>query len=350
MSEILKINSLHKHYGDQHVVKGISLTLNKGDIGCLLGPSGCGKTTLLRSIAGFETLTSGSIVIDGQEVSGRNFVAPEKRQVGMVFQDNALFPHMTVKDNVAFGLENHDASEKFNIVKNLLTTIGLKEYGQKYPHELSGGEQQRVALARALAPEPSLILLDEPFSQLDVELRESLSAEIRSILKQFSITALMVTHNQNEAFSMADFIGAMSNGIMEQWDTPHGLYHHPSTANVARFVGEGAFIPGIILENGQVECALGKLKAKASFSVGEKVKVMVRPEDIVIDNNGPFKAVVNGKQFQGSNILFTLQLENGEKVLTLMSSHVTHSPGEKICFRLEMKDVVMFHDSDHYAR
>lgn len=345
MAEILKIDSLHKHYGDQHVVKGISLTLEKGDIGCLLGPSGCGKTTLLRSIAGFELISSGNIFINGQEVSGANFLPPEKRRIGMVFQDNALFSHLTVADNVAFGLDGQTTSEKKNIVKNLLTITGLKEYGSKYPHELSGGEQQRVALARALAPEPSLILLDEPFSQLDVELRESLSAEIRSILKRFSITALMVTHNQIEAFAMADWVGVMSNGIMEQWGTPYAIYHQPATTAVARFVGEGVLIQGIATGNDKVICALGKLKTKSTLS-GDELKILVRPEDIVLDTAGPLQAVIIGKKFRGPNILFTLQLDSGENILALAPSHVTHPLGEKIQFRLEMQDVVLFCDGE----
>ncbi|GJL79462.1 MAG: ABC transporter ATP-binding protein [Nitrospinaceae bacterium] len=348
MAEILRVNTLHKHYGDHHVVKGISFVLEKGDIGCLLGPSGCGKTTLLRCIAGFEPLTSGSISVDGREVSGRNYVAPERRRMGMVFQDNALFPHLTVAGNVAFGLKHRTRADKRNIVRNLLNTVGLAEKEGKYPHELSGGQQQRVALARALAPEPQLILLDEPFSNLDVELRESLSVEIRTILKRFSITALLVTHNQTEAFAMADRVGVISDGVMEQWDTPYGIYHRPATAAVAKFVGEGVLIHGTPSGNGTVSCALGKLKVDSGLPKEKQLKVLVRPEDIMIDEAGALQAVIADKQFRGPNILYTLKLASGEKLLVLVQSHETHALGEKIRFRLEMDDVVLFPDPDDF--
>ena len=342
MSDILKINQLNKYFGDQHVVKGISFSLNKGAIGCLLGPSGCGKTTLLRCIAGLELLSSGSIFIDGLEVSGKSYVAPENRRIGMMFQDHALFPHLTVEENIKFGLGHRNHVDKKTIVKSLLQTVGLTEDEGKYPHELSGGQQQRVALARALAPEPNLLLLDEPFSNLDVDLRESLSAEVRSILKQISITALMVTHNQIEAFAMADRVGVISDGIMEQWDSAYGVYHRPATLAVAKFIGEGVLIQGKSSNNGTISCALGTLKPSAEVPKESHLNILVRPEDIAIDKSGPLKAVVAEQQFRGANILYTLRLDNGEKILALVESHLIHSSGENIAFRLVMDHVVFF--------
>lgn len=342
MAEILKVNQLHKYFDEQHVVRGISFSLNKGEIGCLLGPSGCGKTTLLRCIAGLELLSSGSISINGLEVNRHSYVAPEKRRIGMVFQDNALFPHLTVEGNIKFGLEHQSYENKKNIVKNLLKTVGLTENAGKYPHELSGGQQQRVALARALAPEPRLLLLDEPFSNLDVDLRESLSTEVRSILKRFSITALMVTHNQIEAFAMADQVGIISNGQMEQWDSSYEVYHRPATAAVAKFVGEGVLIQGKASSNGRIDCALGSLKPSTEVPPDSYQNILVRPEDIAIEESGPLKAMVAERHFRGANILYTLSLDSGEKILALAESHKAHTLGEKIAFRLVMNHVVLF--------
>src|SRR3954466_12856673 len=217
---LLEVANLRHAYDDQPVVQGLSFALQRGAIGCLLGPSGCGKTTVLRCIAGFEAAQEGVIRINGSEVSGpHKMLPPEKRRIGMVFQDYALFPHLTVSGNIAFGLRG--APQSAARVAELATLVGFSSSLDKYPHEISGGQQQRVALARALAPRPDLLLLDEPFSNLDVELRERLSVEVREILKQQRTTAMLVTHDQNEAFNIADEIGLMSNGRIEQWDTPY---------------------------------------------------------------------------------------------------------------------------------
>jgi iron(III) transport system ATP-binding protein len=234
--------------------------LARGDIGCLLGPSGCGKTTALRCIAGFEPVQSGEIRIAGDVVSRPGtLLAAEKRRIGMVFQDYALFAHLTVAGNVGFGLtDRHQPAGKAR-VDELLALVGLAAHAQKYPHQLSGGQQQRVALARALAPRPRLILMDEPFSNLDVELRERLSIEVRDILKREATTALIVTHDQNEAFSLADWVGVMHQGCIQQWDTPYNLYHQPANRFVADFVGQGAMLTGDVLSSQQVRTELGVL-------------------------------------------------------------------------------------------
>lgn len=219
------------------VAQDVSFELRQGEIGCLLGESGCGKTTILRSIAGFEPLEAGHISLDGQIISTTTQVLPpEQRQVGMMFQDYALFPHLTVGENIAFGLRKRPRPQRQKRVDEMLKLVGLKAYEDRYPHELSGGQQQRVALARALAPEPQLLLLDEPFSNLDVDTREKLAFELRDILKQTGHTALLVTHNHDEAFALADQIGIMAHGKLQQWATPAQVYEHPANEYVSRML------------------------------------------------------------------------------------------------------------------
>ena len=234
----LQLDQIAVAYGHRSVVQDFSLTLPRGTVGCLLGPSGCGKTTVLRAIAGFEPLAAGEIRLDGTLVASRQQqLPPEQRRIGMVFQDHALFPHLTVGDNVGFGLHGQpDAAQR---VAQMLDTVGLGGSAARYPHELSGGQQQRVALARALAPSPRLLLLDEPFSNLDIELRERLGGELRALLKAAGTTALLVTHDQHEAFAIADEIGIMCDGHIQQWASAYTLYHQPANRFVADFVGQG---------------------------------------------------------------------------------------------------------------
>jgi iron(III) transport system ATP-binding protein len=247
MSELLKLNHVSLAYdtpdGAIAVVKDLSLSLEKGHIGCLLGASGCGKTTVLRAIAGFEPLRAGSISLGDTALSTVDKqIEPEHRHVGMMFQDYALFPHLNVERNISFGLRRWTKPQRKLRVHELLTLVGLEESGAKYPHELSGGQQQRVALARALAPEPELLLLDEPFSNLDVDTRERLAFEVRDILKKTGHTAILVTHNQAEAFAIADRIGVMQGGVIAQWDTPYGLHNNPASAFVADFIKREALM------------------------------------------------------------------------------------------------------------
>src|SRR5688572_8452812 len=230
MAALLEVRYVSHGYDGRPVLDGLTFRLAPGAIGCLLGPSGCGKTTVLRCIAGFEPVRRGEIVLHGETMSRPGRTVPaERRRIGMVFQDYALFPHLTAERNIAFGLRNADAAERRARVAELLDIVGLHGVATRYPHELSGGQQQRVALARALAPRPELMLLDEPFSNLDVEMRERLAIEVRDILKQQKTTAILVTHDQHEAFNIADEIGLMAHGRIEQWDTPYRLYHEPAT-------------------------------------------------------------------------------------------------------------------------
>ena len=245
--DLLKLDDVSLAYdtpeGLLPVVNHLSLGLQKGHIGCLLGASGCGKTTVLRAIAGFEPLRSGTIYLGNTLLSARGFqVEPQDRNVGMMFQDYALFPHLTIEKNVGFGLRQWDKEKRIARVRDMLELVSLADVAKRYPHELSGGQQQRVALARALAPEPELLLLDEPFSNLDVDTRERLAFEVRDILKDTGHTALLVTHNQAEAFAIADRIGVMEKGVIVQWDTPYGLHHQPASAFVADFVRREALM------------------------------------------------------------------------------------------------------------
>ena len=334
---LLQLNTIQQSYGDHRVLNDLSLTLHQGEIGCLLGPSGCGKTTALRCIAGFESISGGEIQVNGQCISNaQSAVPPEKRQIGMVFQDYALFPHLDVATNIGFGLHRLSRGERKQRVEQWLDIVQLENAAKKYPHELSGGQQQRVALARALAPHPALLLLDEPFSNLDVSLREHLSLEVREILKVQNITAILVTHDQSEAFAIADKIGVMFNGDIEQWDTAYNLYHCPTTRSVADFIGQGVFLPGTVTGANRIEIELGILNSSTppDCAAGSIVDVLIRPDDIVHDEASPQQATILNKAFKGAEILYTLQLASNHTVLSLVPSHYNHEIGEKIGIKL----------------
>ena len=338
---LLEVENLRHAYGNHEVVAGLSFSLARGAIGCLLGPSGCGKTTVLRCIAGFEAIREGEIRLAGRTVSAAGvMVPPEQRRIGMVFQDYALFPHLAVADNIAFGLHDTRREERAARVRELAELVGLSAALDKYPHEISGGQQQRVALARALAPRPELLLLDEPFSNLDIDLRERLSLEVREIIKASGATAVLVTHDQQEAFAMADEIGVLHRGRIQQWDSAYNLYHRPANRFVADFVGQGVFLPATPRSAGRLEIELGVLQGDAD-GTGE-LEVLLRPDDVVHDDDAPTRAEVLHKAFRGAEILYTLRLASGRKVLALVPSHHNHALGEKIGIRLDVDHVVAF--------
>ena len=349
----LNVSHLSVSYpGQAHAaVDGVSLGLHAGDIGVLIGPSGCGKTTLLRAVAGLERASGGNIVLEGETVSSEQFHMPaEQRRIGMVFQDYALFPHLDVGRNVAFGIARLPRAEREQRVTEVLRLVGLDGLQARYPHELSGGQQQRVALARALAPSPRLLLLDEPFSNLDVDLRERLAHEVRGILKAAGATALFVTHDQLEAFAIGDVIGVMHEGHLHQWDDAYALYHRPATRFVAEFIGHGVFAPAQIRLDGSevsVQTPLGALQDVAECPLpsayeGGLCDVLLRADDIVHDDHAPVKAQIVRKAFRGSEFLYTLRLASGETLMTHVPSHHNHAVGEWIGIRAEVDHVVTF--------
>lgn len=349
---VLEVRNLKQAFGRHEVVRGLSFSLQRGSIGCILGPSGCGKTTLLRCIAGFEEVSEGEIRLAGEIVSRPgDLVAPERRRIGMVFQDYALFPHLDVAGNIGFGLRLLAPNKRAERVDELARLVGLSGAQGKFPHELSGGQQQRVALARALAPRPDLLLMDEPFSNLDVDLRERLSLEVREIIKASGTTAVMVTHDQHEAFAMADEIGVMHEGRIEQWDSAYNLYHRPESRFVADFVGQGVFLPATVLNDHQVEIELGVLNGSIPHDCrmgcdvcgkGCNADVLLRPDDIIHDDAAGLRAEVVHKAFRGAEIMYTLRLDSGMKVLALVPSHHNHALGEQIGIRLDVDHVVAF--------
>ncbi|MES9972539.1 MAG: ABC transporter ATP-binding protein [Candidatus Thiodiazotropha sp.] len=343
MPNQLEVREASVKYGHQLVVDSVSFVLQPGVIGCLLGPSGCGKTSLLRAIAGFEPLVRGEILLHGRRVSlPGHTLAPEKRRVGMVFQDFALYPHLTVKDNVAFGLRGISGKSQRQRVLELLALVGLKGLEGKYPHQLSGGQQQRIALIRAMAPRPEILLLDEPFSGLDVELREQLAGEVREVLKREGVTAILVTHDQLEAFALADTIGVLGSGRLRQWDSGYNIYHKPADRFVAEFIGKGSMIPGRVLADGRIESVLGIMSAdlKQPRQAGDTVELLLRPDDIIHDDQSEFKLKIVDKVFQGAEYLYTLSLDDGTELLCLVQSHHDHGIGERLGVRLAVDHVV----------
>lgn len=312
--------NLSKTFTDLAVVRGVSFAVEPGQILALLGPSGCGKTTTLRLIAGFETLDNGTIEIDGQVVAaGKRSLPPEKRRVGIVFQDYAIFPHLSVAENVGFGLAKRSRKER---VPQMLDFVGLAGLGERMPHELSGGQQQRVALARALAPDPVVLLLDEPFSNLDAALREEMRQEVRRLLKASGTTAVFVTHDQQEALFMGDVVAVMNQGRIEQLGTPETIFHHPKTRFVADFLGNTDFVPGVVTPTG-IETPLGLLPQRVDLLPGTAVEIAARADDVVVSIAEAGNGRITSRQFIGIAFIYEITLADGTKVHS-WQSHLTH--------------------------
>ena len=303
--------------GERPTVDRLSLQLERGEIGCLLGASGCGKTTVLRAIAGFEPLRSGRITLDGRAIAGDGAsLPPEARRIGMMFQDYALFPHLDAAANVAFGLRALPRAARAARARDLLALVGLADRASAYPHELSGGQQQRVALARALAPEPLLVLLDEPFSNLDVEIRSRLAEDTRRLLKAAGATALLVVHDQAEAFAMADRIGVMAEARILQWDAPEALYARPRDRRVAGFVGQGDWL------------------RSETLGLGEGADLRVRPGQLVLDPAGPLSAQLVSARFIGPEHLGRVRFDSGETAGIALDAAAAARIGERLPLRV----------------
>jgi iron(III) transport system ATP-binding protein len=341
---LLRLDGLTRRYhpAEPPAVEGLTLAVEPGEVLALLGPSGCGKTTTLRLVAGFERPDSGTIEIRGRLVAGpRAALPPEARGVGIVFQDYALFPHLAVEDNVAFGLAGLDRRARAPRVREVLDLVGLTGLERRFPHELSGGQQQRVALARALAPAPALILLDEPFSNLDADLRALMREEIGKILRATGTTAVFVTHDQEEAFTLADRVGVLRAGRLEQLDVPYTIYHHPATRFVAEFVGSADFLRGFVNEEAIVT-ELGPVANPGSHPAGMPVDVMIRPDDIDFIPHPDGDVVVVGRQFRGSEHLYRLRLASGVRVHSAQPSTTIYPLGTRVRVVADLLHVVTF--------
>lgn len=341
---IIELRNITKSYGKTPAVTDLSFKIEEGEIFAILGPSGCGKTTTLRLIAGFERPDDGELILGERIVASRStFIPPEKRNVGMVFQDYALFPHITVKENISFGLKDLDEKEKETIVEDMLDFVGLTGLGDRYPHNLSGGQQQRVALARALAPCPIMILLDEPFSNLDADMRTQMREDMLKILRKARTTAILVTHDQEEAFAMADHVAVLNRGKIEQLGTPEDVYHNPATDFVADFVGKADFIEGIV-EDGGIRTGIGSFLNNTDLGNGEKVQLMIRPDDIEIKPDEKGCAVIRDHQFKGSEVLYTLVLPGDRCIHSTLPSARTLPAGTRVDVKAKLLHVVAFKD------
>ena len=341
----LEVKQLDFAYGRNQILFEFDFSLEESQIGCLLGPSGCGKTTVLRAIAGFENPTKGEIVLNGRNLNGSNiFVEPEKRQIGMVFQDIALFPHLSVEDNIQFGIRSLPQTQRDKRSNELLDLVGMSQFKKTYPHELSGGQQQRIALARAMAPKPSLLLMDEPLSSLDEELREQLAREIRLILQQEKISAILVTHDQNEAFAVGDHICVMHQGRVQQNDSAYNLYHRPLNRFVAEFIGEGALLPGVVADEDTITTDLGEIKGNLPESCKhqDNVDVLIRPENVILGDDKENRAVITERYFRGSGYLYSLKTSGGVELLSLIPGSEALQIDQSISVRLQIERPVVF--------
>jgi iron(III) transport system ATP-binding protein len=336
---LVECSDVSKSFGAVRAVDGVSLTATRGEILALLGPSGCGKTTTLRLIAGFERPDAGTIRLDGHEVAGPDrFVPPERRTVGVVFQDYALFPHLTVADNIGYGVRSR--GRRRTRIGEMLDLVGLSDAAGRLPHELSGGQQQRVAIARALAPGPELVLLDEPFSNLDATLRVQVRAEVRAILAQAEATAVFVTHDQEEALSLADRVAVMRAGRLLQVDEPTALYARPNDRFVATFVGDADLLPGYGDGRREVATVIGTLRTGEDVPQGA-VQVALRPERVHLRLDGGGHGVVTAITYFGHDQLVDVELGDGARVRARMGPARSFEPGDRVSVAVS-GDVIAF--------
>tara|TARA_Y100001970_G_scaffold161795_1_gene197836 strand:- start:3084 stop:4121 length:1038 start_codon:yes stop_codon:yes gene_type:complete len=341
----LEVKHLSVAYDKKQIIFDLNFSLEESQIGCLLGPSGCGKTTALRAIAGFEKPTKGEIIVNGCKMNdSKTFVEPEKRKIGMIFQDIALFPHLSVLENIQFGIRSWANSEMQKRSYELLELVDMFQFKNSYPHQLSGGQQQRIALARAMAPKPSLLLMDEPFSSLDSELREQLAKEVRLILKQEKISAILVTHDQNEAFVMGDHICLINKGRVQQNDSAYNLYHTPLNRFVGEFIGEGSLLPGVIVASNKVKTDIGEITGSLPefCKLNDNVDVLIRPENIILLENNENQAMVKARYFRGSGFLYILKTNNGSELSCFLPGPASLKIDQSIGIQLQINQPIVF--------
>ncbi|MFC7155085.1 ABC transporter ATP-binding protein [Halomarina halobia] len=338
---VLELAGVSKRFGRETVIRDLSLSVREGEILTLLGPSGCGKTTTLRLIAGLERPDGGEIRLNGAIVSGAgSFVPPEDRGIGVVFQEFALFPHLTARENVAFGLKGWDRADRERRVDELLDLVNLQSQGDSYPSELSGGQQQRVALARSIAPEPEILLLDEPFSNLDVDLRVRMREEVRRIIKRAGVTAVSVTHDQEEAMSISDRVAVVNGGRIEQIGRPDRVFQHPESRFVAGFLGHASFLSGRVgaeaVETGIGPVARDRVHGLASEYEGSRIEILVRPDDVRADRTASnANGRVVSRRYLGPTVLYEVELDTGERVGCMHNHDERIDPDERVAVVLE---------------
>ncbi len=340
----LQIEKISLSINKNLILDKLDLNVYEHEIVSIIGPSASGKSSLLRIIAGFENINAGRVKLNGIIVDDRSkIVDPQKRKVGIIFQDLALFPHLNCKDNILFGVSKSSSIQKLERLSRLSDLLDISEILESFPHEISGGQQQRVAIARALAPKPEILLLDEPFSALDEELKGTLVSDVKKLLKEEQITTILITHNIKEAFELSDKIAFLDNKKIIQFDTPYNLYHKPKTKEIAHFCGIGSFINGFIVDKNHVSTNLGDLFGDtSSFSLGSKVTVMIRPDDIIHDDGSTQSAKVIEKSFHGSDFLYKLELNEGETIFCHTPSHHNHSINEVIGIKPKIDHLIIF--------
>ncbi|MBZ6494373.1 ABC transporter ATP-binding protein [Natrinema longum] len=351
---VLELDGIAKRFGSEDVIGNLSLSVRDGEILTLLGPSGCGKTTTLRLIAGLEKPNAGQVRLQNEPVAGDGrFVPPEERGVGVVFQDFALFPHLTARENVAFGLQDWADADRESRVDDLLELVGLADHGEDYPDELSGGQQQRIALARSLAPEPEMLLLDEPFSNLDVDLRVEMREEVRRIIKETGVTAVSVTHDQEEALSISDRVAVMNDGDIEQIDTPQQVFQQPESRFVAGFLGHASFLSGDV-HGDHVDTALGRVlrddvNGLAHHYDGTAVDLLVRPDDVTASpaEGSEADGRVVYRRYLGPTVLYRVELDGGQTIECMHNHSDRIDLDERVDVRVTADHELAWFPADH---
>ncbi|MEC8996728.1 MAG: ABC transporter ATP-binding protein [Pseudomonadota bacterium] len=341
----LQINGITLKLDNEEVIKNLSLSVSQNEITAILGASASGKSSLLRVIAGFEKIDAGEVILNQKVVNNeQKTVPPELRNVGIIFQDLALFPYLNVKENICFGMSNMTNKEKDERCDELKNLLNISEILEKFPHQISGGQQQRVAIARALAPKPQLLLLDEPFSALDEELKEQLVQDVKKILKTEKITTILITHNIKEAFGISDKIAFLSDKKIVQYDTPYNIYHKPLSREIANFCGISSYVKGKVLDKNHVSTTLGNISGQSTepYALGKNIEVLIRPDDIIHDDDATLTAKVVEKIFHGSDFLYKLELNDGQTIFCYKPSDHNHSLNEVIGITVEIDHLILF--------
>lgn len=339
----LQVKQVFSDYQGQEVLKGLDLTVEKGEIVALLGPSGCGKTTLLRAIAGLQAISRGSITINDRVVADDScFITSEQRGVGMIFQDYALFPHLTVAENILFGVVTRDKSVRRARLQEMLSLVKLEGLAKRYPHELSGGQQQRVSIARALAYEPEVLLLDEPFSNIDAKVRREMMLEIRDILKKHNVSAVFVTHSKDEAFVFADKLALFNQGQIVQCGEAESLYSAPSDKYVADFLGTGNYLEAKVLDDHRIATAIGKIESESvlNLPIQSQVEVLLRPQHLLLKADPGGIGEVISRRFLGNICQYQVQV--AENMLDIHSSDLDFLVGQRVAIECKNHSLVLF--------